>query len=200
MDSVDGTGEPAEMLTVAPPRIDQSVILESVYFYALDDHFRAVVLTPACDLEQGKAELITVAALVNAWDLVAELLATDWVKQGLTEESGRLVDRSRLSSGNQKWLAGQLRRMMKQQFPRYHWISPQTDSDAPFVVDFQIVGCLAMEEVEPITRLGVLVSPYREQLPSRYAAYMGRIGTPDLEPEVAEREIQAGIDVLFPAG
>jgi hypothetical protein len=37
--------------------------------------------------------------------------------------------------------------------------------------------------------VGQLASPYREQVPARYVAYMERIGTPDHDPQDIARWI-----------
>jgi len=185
--------------STVPATIDQSVVLGNVYFHSLDDHLRGIVLTPTCDFEQRKAELVTICAAINAWELVTDLIVTDWSKQGLANDQGQLIARSALSAGKRKWLSDQLQRLMGQQFPRYHWLAPLADGEEPLIADFQIVACHILEEADGFDRLGILQSPYREQLPTRYSAYMGRIGTPDIQKTVRQAWIDAGIDRLFPA-
>jgi len=181
-----------------PAKLDQSVVLKSLYFFALDEYFDAVVLTPACDIEQGKAELITSTALVSAWTLIAQLLKTDWKKENLVDDDGRAIARAALTNTKRKWLANQVKQLMRQQFPRYHWLGPLKDGSDPLIADFQILSCISIDEARSAERIGVLVSPFREQLPTRYAAYMGRIGTPDTPVRVQEEWIGQGIECLFP--
>jgi len=74
-------------------------------------------------------------------------------------------------------------RMMKQQYPRYHWIPVKLATVDGHVADFAFVTSLAASEVRRLTRMASLVSSWREQLPARYVAYMGRVGTEDSPPE-----------------
>ncbi|MGH7466995.1 MAG: hypothetical protein ACRENP_03320 [Longimicrobiales bacterium] len=182
-----------------PSKIDQSVIVEGLYFYAIDEHFPGIVLTPACDFEQGKVELATACALISAWDLLSQLLRTDWQKDGLIDQSGSPVLRSSLSAGKTKWFKGQVRSVARQQFPRYHWLPPPPGTKVPLIADFQILACVPVDEIRAVTPIAALLSPFREQLPTRYAAYVGRIGTPDAEAEVIESWLGAAVAAIFPS-
>jgi hypothetical protein len=181
-----------------PTAIDQSVVVETLYFHALDDHLAAVVLTPACDFEQRKAELAIACAAISAWDLIAQLAQTDWVKEGLVDESGSLKKRGDLSNSKIKWFKAQISRMIKQQYPRYHWLAPIPHTNLPpLVADFQIIACLPIDVIVRATPIASLQSPFREQLPARYAAYMGRVGTPDLEVPILETWLEQAVDSVF---
>ena len=46
-------------------------------------------------------------------------------------------------------------------------------------IDFQVVQTFNIAEIENYKKLTVLRSPWREAIPSRYAAYCLRIGTPE---------------------
>ena len=165
----------------APTELDQSVIIDQVYFYALDEERPGVVLNPACDFAQDKAEFVMMCALHNAWDLIRGLLASDWKK-----------------IKNQKEAANQIKLMIRQRFPRYHWLPPLPGANPPLVADFQTLSTLHLAEVSELPKRAALRSPFREQLPTRFASYMNRIGVPDPAESDVNRWIDSGSNILFP--
>jgi hypothetical protein len=143
---------------VHPPtasEVDQGVILDSVFFYGLQTDCAALVLTPTCDFAQQKAEFIQLCAARTA-----------------SEFFGAIAKRANEF----------LEQLMTQRFPRYHWLVPLPGTTVPLILDFQSVQSVPWEFLEQARIVGQLVSPYREQVPARYAAYMGRVGTPDHSP------------------
>lgn len=183
---------------VIPQTIDQATILEPVYFYGIDEPHPGVVLTPTCDLEQRKADLIQICALFDAWELIAELVRSDWKGIGLVDAAGTRV-RGPLSTGKRREFSSQVKQLIGQRFPRYHWLAPVPGRTGnPMLADFQVLTSISMEDLRDARILAGLSSPFAEQLASRYAAYMGRIGTPDFESAQVGAWIQAAVDTLFP--
>ncbi len=74
-------------------------------------------------------------------------------------------------------------RLMRQQYPRYHWIPLKVAEVDGHVADFTFVTSMMSTEVRQLTRVASLESSWREQLPARYVAYMGRVGTEDTPPQ-----------------
>jgi hypothetical protein len=182
---------------VVPTQIDQSVILEGVYFFGTDETTLGIVLTPACDFEQKKAELVQLCQLRDAFDFIAVLIQHEWKKLGLVDANGNRIAEP-LSSGKKKDLSEKLRSIIRQRFPRYHWLPPFVGSKRPLIADFQSVTSLNPEDLEGAHIVAALESPYRESLPTRYAAYMGRVGTPDYPAAHEQEWIDRTIEVLFP--
>lgn len=147
--------------TQPAPTVDQSVLVKNVYFYSTDDKRNRVVLTPTCDFAQGKVEYVQICALVEASVFIKNLRKTDWQRS------------------NGKDLQNKIKDLAKQKYPRYHWLNPPPNLTEPFIVDFQNIATLPIAEVEQLEIIAYLASPFREQLPARYSAYMSRIGTPD---------------------
>lgn len=145
----------------SPAGIDQGVIIDSVYFYGLDQNHKGFVLTPACDFAQNKAELVQICALLPAPLLIGNLRTTIWSRQNLSN------------------VRGNIKNIIKQKIPRYHWLSPPSEISTALVADFQIITSIPFVELENLPLLAELNSPFREQIPARYSAYMGRVGTPD---------------------
>ena len=54
--------------------IDQGDIFNGIFFPALDTNVKAVVITPTCDLEQGKAHFVKFVASVPL-DFVTKIIA-----------------------------------------------------------------------------------------------------------------------------
>jgi hypothetical protein len=181
----------------APDRVDQSVIIGALYFYAVDEHFPAAILTPACDFEQSKAELVTACALVEAWALISSLVTNDWANQGFVTDSGLVVPLADLSKGKLKTYRERVSRLIKNQYPRYHWLAPLPGSRTPLVADFQLISALPVDELADARLIAILASPFREELPARYAAYMSRVGTPDHASETVEAWLDASLQAVF---
>lgn len=179
--------------------LDQSVVLEGVYFHALDELEHGIVLTPACDFAQQKVELALVCALVDAWELVAALFEHDWRNVGLTREDGSLISMDELGSTKRKKFENQVNQLMNQRFPRYHWLSPLPGTTSPLVADFQTLASVPVRELSDLTRVAAIESPYREEIPARYAAYVGRVGTPDISDDDRQSWLTLGAATLFRA-
>lgn len=180
----------------APAVLDQGTIVERAYFYSVDEERPALVLTPTCDFEQTNAEFVQMCALIDAWELVEALLATHWKKMGLVDDAGARVQAP--GKGKLDDLRNSIKQLITQRFPRYHWLAPLPGGDRPLVADFQILTTLTLEDLAETKILAGLRGPFREQAAARYAAYMGRVGTPDFTGEQIAGWIEGGLDELFP--
>lgn len=167
-----------------PTKIDQSTILRNVYFYGIDELCIGLVLTPTCDFAQNKVELVQVCALIPAWDFIREMLQTDWKNFN--------------SDKKIKDIQGKVKELIRLRFPRYHWFAPLPNTTIPLIGDFQNVTSLPFLELEKLEIIAELISPYREQVPARYAAYMGRVGTPDFSDNNIQEWLEASVKTLFP--
>lgn len=184
---------------VSATDLDQSVLVEGVYFHALDEVRLGIVLTPACDFAQHKVELALVCAMVDAWELIAALLPGDWRKMGLTREDGTLISKEEFGSTKRKTFENQVNQLMNQRFPRYHWLPPLPGTGSPLVADFQTLASVPVLELQTLPRLAAVESPFREEIPARYAAYVGRVGTPDISDDDRRRWLDLGAATLFRA-
>jgi hypothetical protein len=159
-----------EVFKTPGPAWDQGDIVEAVYFPGPDCKLSAVLVTPACDLEHGNAtDLWTFVALRPDVDVAAAI-----VKEQSSPKSS-------------------LSQLMKQRYYRYHWLPVNIGAYPAHVADFGIVTSLPMGEVtQSAKRLYSMNSSWREQVPARYAAYIGRVGVVDYTTE----ETQAHLDRL----
>jgi len=163
--------------TAPPAVLDQGVVLANAYFYATDEELPALILTPTCDFENKKVDLVHLCPLWDAWEVVRELLVSDWERSAPTAREW--------SENKKSNFTGLLRQLITQRFPRYHWLTPLPGHSDPRVIDFQNIASLPTKDLERSTIVTRLRSPFREQVSARYSSYMGRVGTPDFEtPEI----------------
>ena len=184
-----------------PPRetLDQSVILADVYFHAVDEVRPGLVLTPTCDFEHGKCAYVQICALFGVDEIISDLLVGSWKKLNLADANGRLVA-GPLSAGKRGELTGKVRELITQRFPRYHWLPPFPGDYTPSVIDFQVITSVDPQELVSggVRILAELRSPFREQVPSRYSAYMSRVGTPDPPQSELDAWVNGTVTSLFP--
>lgn len=171
----------------APTSLQQGCIVQGVYFFATDEDRDAVALTPACDFAQDKADYITFVALIPYLEMADGLAKTSWKKDMAAE--GHAIP------GKDK--RGNLRRhvdeLVRNVYPRFQWFEKVDEEHGPWVADFQIVATLPKEDASQLPLLARLAPQHLEQLPARYASYMGRIGVPD----ATKAEIDAAHASIF---
>lgn len=155
------------------PSWDQGDIVQDVYFPGPDSKLPAVLVTPACDLEQGKVSLWTFVGLFPDTAVVREIVQRE--KGSLpVDEDGLVVQPSARQRGH---LEKKLQELMTQRYYRYHWLPLKIGNEHGHVADFSFVTSLPIEEIQGKTvRLFSMNSSWREELPARFAAYMGRVG------------------------
>jgi hypothetical protein len=154
---------------------DQGDIVDAVYFAAVDRKLSGVLLTPACDIEHQK----------GPWTFAA-LFPDSEVAYQIVEKRMR-DDRATSPGAFRRSFQDSLRRdlgyLVTQRYPRYHWL-PAFESQLAMVADFTYLTSVIAEEVKgSAKRVASMTSSWREQIPARYAAFMGRVGTFD-HPEV----------------
>lgn len=178
------TADLAASLAKPAPAWNQGDVVESVYFAAFDKSMPGVLVTPACDVEQEKVDLWTLVALFPdaevARAIVAKTLA-EW-KVGAGNPP---------TNKQRQALAKDLRALVTQRLPRYHWIPVRIGESPAHVADFSAVTALPVAEVKgKAARVATLQSSWREQLPARYAAFMARVGTVDFKEDALSAEIE----------
>jgi CheY-like chemotaxis protein len=131
-----------------------------------------VVLTPSCDFAQDKAEFALLARC-------GRLDQTQEFQDVAGNES---------ASGRKR---GALRDIVRNAAMRRHYL-PAAFDIPDLVVDFQDLRTIPRTDLDPMTPMAALDSPFAEELQSRFATYFGRIGTPDLDWDAHVSAIQAG--------
>lgn len=162
--------------------IDQGDIFKEIYFAALDTNVTAVIITPTCDLQNGKAHFVKFAGVVEA-GIVMNAIA-DSVGIGLEYFDGTET----LSGKQNKQITKLIDRNIDGSFlPRYYLLTRLNDELPPCYIDLQQIFVIPTMQVlgeYRANRIGRLKSPWREQLIAQYTGYAMRIGTPEC-PEVS---------------
>jgi hypothetical protein len=144
-----------------------------------------VVLTPACDLvpERVKADNVLLAECALLSD-TAEF--KNWIgdpgQQG-APPSKAVSDNLREFLRNGK---GRKRQEDRNVYLPAAWTVPD------LIVDFQRTTFLPYPEIQLYKREATLDSPYVEWLISKFGRYLGRLGTPDLDVDVAISRLTEG--------
>jgi hypothetical protein len=169
---------------------DQGDIVEGVYFAAFDKKMPAVLVTPACDVEQEKVDLWTFVALFPDVEVAKASVAKELAEWKLA--AGMAPSKNQRGA-----LSKALRGLVAQRLPRYHWIPVKIGETAGHVADFSCVTALPVAEVKAeAKRVATLRSSWREQLPARYSAFMARVGTDDFKEEALAGEIERLVDAV----
>ena len=149
--------------------IDQGDIFSGIFFPALDTNVNAVVITPTCDLEQGKAHFVKFIASVSL-DFVTKIIA-----DSLNIDDSFFTSGTELSKTQYTNLIRAVRRNTNGDFlPRYYLITEYPDIFPPSYLDFQqvfVVPYFQVLEEYISNRVAKLDSPWREQISSQYSGY-----------------------------
>jgi hypothetical protein len=170
-------------ITPTTSSVEQSDIFENVYFYCVDASADACLVAPICDLVNSKADNLVFCRLFPAYQVLDQFLQEKWAGS----LSGAVLQKNEpLVAGQKKYIESQLTQLSSNfHYLRYHWLDPFPGEDEPRIIDYQVLACLNTEEFErdrargAIKRKLSMLSPWREQIPVRYANYMARIGVPD---------------------
>jgi hypothetical protein len=149
------------------PPLEEVLVGDVVKGTAGDRTGHWVVLSPSCDLEQGKVEYVLIAAAEPLDDL-REVIA--W-RQGLPDPSGqRTSELSAVLRNNRA----------KGQAERYHFL-PGALSLPDLLVDFQSLHTIDRASFDGLARIASLDSPFAEVIANRFIRHYSRLGTPDVD-------------------
>ena len=123
-----------------------------------------LVVTPSCDVEHDKAESVVLALCEPMVDNAA---VSAW--------------RENLDSGTRR---ARVRDLVEQktggQHDR-HLFLPAAPTIPDLLADFQRLRSVTRSELDNMSRMASLVSPFAEAMVSRFIRYFGRVGTDDLD-------------------
>lgn len=157
--------------------LDQGDVFTDIYFPAIDSNVNAVVITPTCDLEQGKAHFIKFVASVPL-DFVLKIIADSIGIDVSSFDSGTAINSKQCT----KLITAARRNSNGDLLPRYYLVTSYQDIFPACYLDFQqifVVPTLQVKEEFMTKRFARIESPWKEQISSRYSGYSVRVGTPD---------------------
>jgi hypothetical protein len=146
---------PAQMYVVPPlqSRHDTGDIVRNE-----SDGRQAVVLTPACDLEQNKADFVVMAAAIPL----------------RTHVAFRTWNDSRSQSNR-----GKLRDVISGKNERYFYLPSLLHYFDDLIVDLQQLEHVPVTDLDRWTVSASLALPYAQVLSGRFVRYLGRLGYED---------------------
>ena len=156
--------------------IDQGDVFTNVYFPAIDNYADALVITPTCDIVQGKAQFIKFLSTVPS-HFVVRIIA-----DSVGIDDSYLSPDKPIAARKLEALIKALRRNTTGDFlPRYYFLPAFPDILDSCYLDLQRTFAVSYKQVieEYMSqRIARVLSPWREQILSSYASYSMRIGTP----------------------
>lgn len=137
-----------------------------------------MVLTPACDFEQNKADNVLLAQVTP---LVDHDLYKNW--QGKASELEALAPEQQTKEIKQAATdaKGQVKSLVKNRMGSRFRFLPGTFFLPGCIVDFQNLLNLPATDANQYEAVCSLDNPYREEVLQLFSNYYGRIGTPDYE-------------------
>jgi len=145
-----------------------------------DEYF--VALTPSCDHANKKAEFVLLAKCKYLNETgPGNIIKTD-LANGFASSAKSINDIKKLISDNSSPV------------DRYKYL-PGTNFLPDLVVDLQHTMTVAPSELDPVVagfeHIASLDSPFAESLQAKMTRYFGRIGTPDIDAELALERFKA---------
>ncbi|MGZ9669578.1 hypothetical protein ACXX9E_26585 [Pseudomonas sp. GNP014] len=151
---------------------------------SLGDLYRAnecgaiyLVINPACDFEQGKADFV----LLVKCRKIEEFSEFESIRNALAEQqvvsAGKRKELNALIGDNRKVAGGQP--------DRYKYL-PGTSFLPHLVADFQLVSQIPIDAFlngDSFTKIATLDTPFAEGVQAKFSRYYGRFGMPDLNFE-----------------
>ncbi len=174
-------------LIVLPEHKDelgQCDIIDEIFFSGVDTNLIGILITPVCDIEQDK---------VDHFNLCAVLPFEDFFFKKIQEECK--VDKSTffaptLSNGKTKEIVKFLKKILNNQYPRYHFIGLIPEVDGLWYIDYQLIQSVHINNESKLKKniLANILSPLKESIYVRFSNYLGRVG---LKGEDSERKAYA---------
>jgi len=171
-------------------QVDQGDIFIDIFSTTTKERVNAIVVTPACDLKQGKADYIKLIATTPYKDVVLDLLKDHSRVDEADFGSQNVISRTKYNSAFKTFLSN----INGDLSPRYYLIPSHPYYFTESYLDFQHVFTIPTEEVYikyMRNRVAKVISPWREQIIARYNGYSVRVGTPDF----TEQDIRGLLEV-----
>ncbi len=127
-----------------------------------------IIMTPSCDFANNKVDSVVVVECIAIEEFEEY---QKWTQSESNETRKRLV---RLLKSNP--ISGQR--------DRYYYL-PKAWKLPDLIADFQKILHIPCEDLSSYNKQASIDSPYAESLSNQFNSYMGRIGTPDLDIDLA---------------
>ena len=134
-----------------------------------------VIVTPTCDLAQDKADYHRLCILQPLQNLLYEF------GKDLQLTQQHWDGAEPLSKGKWNTIKERLGRIIKNAWPRYHFLPSESDVfQTDYFIDFELILTVPLTELAAVSRHATIDSPYKQELVQRLTSHLMRIGTPDI--------------------
>lgn len=151
-----------------------------------------MILTPACDFEQNKAQNVLMAQVTP---LIKHKLYRKWQSkvserdnipmEQQSKEAKKLVDKAK----------GEVKSLVKNKLGSRFRFLPGTFFLPDCIVDFQNLLQVPMIESEHYEVVCSMDNPYREEILQLFSNYYGRIGTPDYKFDPIWEKVESAFTI-----
>ena len=129
--------------SASPAELDQACIVRNAPFYAIRERREAIVLTPRCDILQGKVDYVSYCALYSLREFVVGSLRGSWRHANNVNhlnDDGTFIDNLTATQRNtfRKIVRDRAGLIPRNQQWRYHWLD-LIDDETASIVDFELV-------------------------------------------------------------
>ena len=148
-----------------------------------------IVLSNACDIEHNKAGYVIIAGLVDAKETLKD--SKEYANLNITPGS-------ELSKGKKKSLKNFFEDyLFNKGITRYYMVYPSKELEPympAMMVDFQHLISIPVNDINRLTLVAELRSPYREEMMHHFTAYTARVPVPreevsDILPMLTDLDI-----------
>jgi len=154
-----------------------------------DDQTLWIVLTPACDFEQNKADNVLLAEItpLKEHDLYKKWETEDAKFNALSSE----LQRAKAEKKPVSQAASAVKDLVKGRKGERYKFLPGTFFLPDCIIDFQALNACPQDHTTHFDIVCSLDSPYREEILHLFSKYYGRIGTPDYNFSTVWEKIDA---------
>lgn len=174
-----------QWVVLALEQITQGSIVDGVDWGLGEENPLSIVLSNACDIENGKCSFLIVLALLPAQEILSD---TKEYKEKVSMANAKFEIAGKAWKSFCSYLEAFI---YNRNVCRYYFFDPQPVVDAPpFVVDFQMIKSMDYSEIGVLENLGQLCSPFVEQMVMHFAGYVSRIPSDRVEESQKEEYIR----------
>ena len=161
--------------------VEQSAIYSNIYFRCLNMRWPGIVLTSQCDIEDAERGTFVLLALITSVEFLFHIYLdlsgyTDKEITGIEPiASGKKKRKEILNNFKSSYLEGKAK--------GYYYLPLPIEGLEHSCIHFDTTQCLSLGRLESQKKECVLRSPFREAIPAKFAAYIGRIGTARFEDD-----------------
>lgn len=173
--------EPSKEFYISPGHLDaeQSAIYGDIEFHCIGERSLGIVLSSQCDISFSQpltyillSRIAPVLEIYLLWLMEKKKIPDHEIEKAREEKNDQMI---------LKYSDDFTNSYLKNKKYQYHFLPELPKHFQNSLICFDLVTCVKRQELRSEKKICVLKSPFREEVPSRYSCYAGRIGTADFE-------------------